>query len=156
MNRTPFAETERAAPRSHALGARAAGAGPLASTPAWPRRAPLLVAAALVALGLALRPTRGAAPSGPAGNPLLGLTRSAADREPLVGRVVERLVAGSYTYVAIEGDDGRRAWAVTLGRGAPEGARARVRSFGRSSNFFSARLQRTFPELIFGTLTRLD
>ncbi len=156
MNRTLFAETGRAAasPRGRAPEAFVADAGSLTRPPARPPAA-LLVALAL-ALGapcLALWPTPAALPAGPAGNPLVGLTPSDDERAPLVGRVVERLVAGSYTYVALERDDGRRAWAVTLGRGAPEGARARVRSFGVKKNFYSARLRRTFPELIFGSLS---
>lgn len=123
--------------------------------PAPPRRRPRaarLAAATAGVLALALGAAAVARPPRPAGNPLVGLAPSDDDREPLVGRVVERLVAGSYTYVAIERADGRRAWAVTLGRAAPEGARVRVRSFGRRSNFYSARLGRTFPELIFGAV----
>jgi hypothetical protein len=134
--------------------ARDAAGPPSAAPPAprWPRAA-RLAAAPLGALALALGTAAAARPPHSAGNPLVGLAPSNDDRDPLVGRVVERLVAGSYTYVAIERDgDGQRAWAVTLGRAAPEGARVRVRSFGRRSNFYSARLRRTFPELIFGAV----
>lgn len=118
-----------------------------------PRRRPRAawLAAALVG-ALALGASAAARPPRLAGNPLVGLAPPNDEHEPLVGRVVERFVAGSYTYVAIERDDGRRTWAVTLGRSVPEGARVRVRSFGRRSNFYSARLRRTFPELIFGAV----
>lgn len=114
------------------------------------------VAALAASLGaLALAP---AAPASAAGNsnPLGTLDRSAADDVPLAGRVEERLEAGSYTYLGVRRDDGSRFWAVTLGRGQPQGARVNIRSYGRRTDFRSARLQRTFPELVFGTVSRAD
>jgi hypothetical protein len=45
---------------------------------------------------------------------------------------------------------------VTLGSGAPAGARVAVRSLGRRTDFYSRRLQRTFPELVFGIVSRID
>ena len=89
-------------------------------------------------------------------NPLLHIVREAADAEPREARVESKLEAGSYTYVELRGDDASRYWAVTLGRAPPPGSRVRVRSFGRRSDFYSARLQRTFPELVFGTVSRID
>jgi hypothetical protein len=55
-------------------------------------------------------------------NPLLSLRRTLAEA-PLVGRVEQRIVAGSYTYLALRGGDGALHWAATMGRAAPLGAR---------------------------------
>ncbi len=41
-----------------------------------------------------------------------------------------------------------------MGAGAPVGARVDVRSFGRQTSFVSRRLHRTFPELVFGLVSR--
>jgi hypothetical protein len=88
------------------------------------------------------------------GNPVGGLSRTPEDLAPVEGTVEERLLAGGYTYLAVRSASGRRTWAVTIGRGASEGDRVVVRSFGRSASFFSRRLQRTFPELVFGLVTK--
>ncbi len=86
-------------------------------------------------------------------NPLGGLSRSAEDLAPVAGTVEERLPAGGYTYLAVREASGRLVWTVTVGRGASEGDRVVVRSFGRRASFFSRRLQRTFPELVFGLVS---
>jgi hypothetical protein len=89
-----------------------------------------------------------------AANPFGGLSRTTEDLAPLEGTVEERLPAGGYTYLAVRSASGRRTWAVTMGRGADVGERVQVRSFGRRVSFFSRRLQRTFPELVFGLVTK--
>lgn len=93
----------------------------------------------------------------PSINPLLSLVRVREDSAVLVGRVEQRLSAGSYSYHALRLErDGSTQWAVTLGKGAPVGTRVRVRSFGRRTEFHSPRLKRTFPELVFGIVSRVD
>ncbi len=89
-------------------------------------------------------------------NPLGSLSRTEADRSSLRGRVQARLSAGAYTYLELQTERDRRRWTVTLGSGAPTGALVRVRSIGVAHDFHSRRLARTFPELTFGIVTRLD
>lgn len=89
-------------------------------------------------------------------NPLTNIVRDATDARPREARVESQLDAGSYTYVELRGDDAAHYWAVTLGRAPPTGSRVRVRSFGHRRDFYSARLQRTFPELVFGIVSRID
>lgn len=118
----------------------------------------LMVFAALF-LALAWHLDRPSSASGPlaaaAANPLGQLSRSDADRALLVGRVEERLPAGSYTYVAVR-TGAALTWAVTVGDAPPPGAPVQVRSMGRRTNFHSSRLSRTFPELVFGVVSRAD
>ncbi|WP_437596008.1 hypothetical protein [Sorangium sp. So ce590] len=119
----------------------------------------LMVFAALF-LALAWQLDRPSAASGPlaavaAANPLGQLSRSGADRALLVGRVEERLPAGSYTYVAVRTGEAL-TWAVTVGDAPPPGTPVQVRSMGRKTNFHSSRLSRTFPELVFGVVSRAD
>lgn len=97
-------------------------------------------------------------------NPLAQLVHDAVDRAPITGRVEQRLEAGSYTYLALRVDQagpsaraqsqGEPLWAVTMGQGAPPGAHIVLRSMGHSTDFYSRRLQRTFPELVFGIVSR--
>lgn len=126
---------------------------------------PLLGLAAAAALVAAFGWQRTAPAAGPdaaspagaaAGNPMGTLSRTEIDLTPVTGLVEERLPAGSYTYLAVRGDDGGLTWAVTLGKGEPAGARVKVRSMGRRTNFRSNRLQRTFDELVFGLVSRVD
>jgi hypothetical protein len=108
----------------------------------------LLLLVPLATLGMARVSTRAAA-AGARENPLLTLIQSERARAPIAGRVEEQIAAGPYTYLAVRGAR-ERVWVVTLGRGAAPGSDVRVRSLGRQSNFYSRRLQRTFPELAFG------
>ena len=89
-------------------------------------------------------------------NPLHTLLRDPQESALLRGRVEERLAAGGYTYLALRARDGALLWTVTLGGGAPIGAEVRMRSLGRQRAFHSRRLDRTFPELIFGIVSRTD
>jgi hypothetical protein len=88
-------------------------------------------------------------------NPLAALVRSALDEPPLFGRVEERISAGSYTYLGLRTERGLR-WTVTMGRGEPKGTEVRVRSLGFSPSFYSKRLQRAFPNLVFGIVDSID
>ncbi|WP_437521253.1 hypothetical protein WME79_28705 [Sorangium sp. So ce726] len=122
---------------------------------------PLLGLAVFAALFLVLawrldRPSVAAGPlDAAAGNPLGQLSRAAADRAPIAGLVEERLPAGSYTYVAVRSGE-NLTWAVTVGDAPPPGTPVQVRSMGRKANFHSRRLARTFPELVFGIVSRAD
>jgi hypothetical protein len=73
-----------------------------------------------------------------------------------VARVEQRLEAGSYSYLALRADDGALRWAVTMGGAVPVGALVSVRSMGHQHQFHSRRLGRTFPDLMFGIVSRVD
>jgi hypothetical protein len=115
----------------------------------WTASVVLLACCLFVVHAELTEPTRG-------GNPLGTLVRDAIDARPIIGRVEERLRAGSYTYLALRDDDDAQHWAVTLGRGKAVGARVSVRSVGHRAQFYSPRLQRTFPELVFGIVSPAD
>jgi len=74
----------------------------------------------------------------------------------LSGRVEERVSAGSYTYFALRTVDEQLRWVVTMGGGPREGAHVAVRSFGVSPRFYSKRLRREFPNLVFGMVDPHD
>ncbi|WP_437585818.1 hypothetical protein [Sorangium sp. So ce1000] len=125
---------------------------------------PLLGLAVFAALFVVLawrldRPSAAAGPLGAIGaaaaSPLGQLSRAAADRAPFAGVVEERLPAGSYTYVAVRTGE-TLTWAVTVGDAPPPGTSVQVRSMGRKMNFHSRRLARTFPDLVFGIVSRAD
>ncbi|WP_437274895.1 hypothetical protein WME90_26995 [Sorangium sp. So ce375] len=129
---------------------------------AWRRLAkPLLGLAVFAALFVVLAwrldwPSAAAGPlDAAAANPLGQLSRAAADRAPLAGVIEERLSAGSYTYVAVRAGE-TLTWAVTVGDAPPPGTPVQVRSMGRKTNFHSRRLARTFPDLVFGIVSRAD
>jgi len=124
-----------------------AAAATLVAVLGWQRPAPA---------GVGDRDAAPTAAAAPAGNPLGQLSRTELDSRPLSGRVEERLGAGSYTYMGVRLDDGGLFWTVTLGDGQPIGAEVKVRSMGRRTNFRSNRLQRTFPELVFGIVSRIS
>jgi hypothetical protein len=86
------------------------------------------------------------------GGPLANLGPEARERRTLQGRPVERLRAGSYTYVRVVDDQGVGRWVVTLGRVPAEALRVEARTMARTTNFESKRLQRRFDELFFGTV----
>jgi hypothetical protein len=89
-------------------------------------------------------------------NPLASLVRSAVDEPPLYGRVEQRISAGSYTYLGLRTVRDELRWTVTMGRGESEGTEVSVRKLGFSPRFFSKRLQREFPDLVFGIVDALD
>lgn len=93
--------------------------------------------------------TAAAVVSKPAGSPLTGLETPTADARELSGVVAERLAAGSYSYLRIEGEQGSH-WIATTGPGAELGEHVRVRSMGTRHDFESPRLGRRFDELVFG------
>ena len=85
-------------------------------------------------------------------NPLAESALSPAERYRFEGVVGERLVAGSYTYLQILPARGPATWVVTLGRGLPTRAKVSVLVVGRARDFKSARLARTFSQLLFGVV----
>jgi hypothetical protein len=136
-----------------------------ASRPRWLARALSVLALSAVCLLLlgspaplhAGGPSRTGEPAGaPSANPLATLQRDAHDSEPSLGSVEQRISTGSYSYLALRLDNGELCWLVTLGKGEPVGTRVRSRSFGHRTDFFSRRLQRTFPVLAFGFVSQLD
>jgi hypothetical protein len=118
------------------------------------RRRAALAAALLILPLLAVGAARRSRGSGSAGSPLAGLSRAPSDLAPFGGTVEERLPAGGYTYLRVRRDDGGGAWTVTMGPGAGVGDRVVVKSFGRQTDFVSRRLRRTFPDLVFGVVSR--
>jgi hypothetical protein len=116
--------------------------------------AALLFVITLASGALLYGPDRPVAHAARAENPLTTLLRDAAGATPLEGTVVERIKAGGYTYLALSTPTHRqRRWVVTLGRGEPLGSVVKVRSFGHRLDFYSRRLERTFPELTFGIVS---
>lgn len=118
----------------------------------WAVLAALLVGSFALGYGL----PGGAAHAEVSGNPLLTVVRSALDEQPLIGRVEQQLRAGSYTYLAVRTQQGALHWTVSLGKGVPPGARVSVRRLGHHTGFYSRRLGRTFEQLHFGIVTRLQ
>ncbi|WP_434425067.1 hypothetical protein [Nannocystis pusilla] len=84
-------------------------------------------------------------------NPFVGASEPSAPL-PLAGRVEERLVAGSYVYLAVRGSDDALRWAVVLGDAPPVGADVALTSTARRTDFHSPRLGRDFAELHFAIL----
>ncbi len=84
------------------------------------------------------------------GSPLSG-TLQAPRSASFVGIVETRLAAGSYTYHAVR-DDAALRWVATTGRGVPAGSVVAVKSWGVRTDFYSRRLERSFPELEFGSV----
>ncbi len=130
-------------------------------------RGPLALLAALAALAgaLALRSAT-AAPSQPAaqrpgaaapapGGPLASLGPESQERRVIEGRPVERLKAGTYTYVRIEDDQGVSRWVVMMGGLAGAATRVRATTMARATDFPSQRLGRRFDELFFGVIRPL-
>lgn len=113
-----------------------------------------LVAVILVITGVNYEPE--AVLSARLEDPLTKLVHDATDTEPREGRVEAQLAAGSYTYIELRGDDAAHYWAVTVGRAPPTGSRVRVRSLGHRRDYYSPHLQRSFPELVFGIVSRID
>lgn len=116
----------------------------------------LKIASLALALALTYVLMRPASAPAHATNPLGGLLRDTIAAPPIEGRVEQRLPAGSYTYLALRTERDAVLWAVTLGKGEPPGARVKVRSMGHRPDFHSRRLNRTFPDLVFGMVSRVD
>jgi hypothetical protein len=95
----------------------------------------MIAALLLLAVLLVLGASSAASVSPAMNSPLTGLVRGPPGAAPIRGRVEQRIVAGSYTYLALRTDDAALRWAVTLGDGAPAGTRIAIRSVGRSPRF---------------------
>jgi hypothetical protein len=92
---------------------------------------------------------------GSALGPLAAHALPVGQRLRFEARVLERLRAGSYTYLLLERAGGQRNWAVTLASSA--GAQPRTQSVsvvavGYASHFHSKRLARDFDELYFAVV----
>ena len=87
-------------------------------------------------------------------NPLAESALPPAERYRFEGVAAERLLAGSYTYLLIEPARGAATWVVTLGEGPPTRAPVSVLVVGRARDFKSARLARTFSQLLFAVVRR--
>ncbi len=87
----------------------------------------------------------------PQGNPLV--THALTRPETLVGRVVERLPAGSYLYLRVIDSEGAAHWVATLRRTASTDDDVRVTVFARADTFHSTRLSRVFSPLSFGPVS---
>lgn len=96
-------------------------------------------------LVLALFPACQAPPAGP---PMLDPTYEAT-RERLTGPVTEELAAGTYTYFRLRLGDGDERWVVLSGRKHRGARRLAVDCHGRSREFVSPRLGRSFAPLHF-------
>lgn len=87
--------------------------------------------------------------------PLSTFALPASERMRFEGRVVDRLEAGNYVYLAIERPNGERVWVVTLGSstGAGRGVTsASVVAVGYAPHFASKRLGRSFDGLYFAVV----
>lgn len=96
--------------------------------------------------------SRGPEPTAPAvvaATPLAGMTPS--DQPIWRGVVVDRLAAGSYTYLRIDVDAHER-WVAVVGSGHGVGDRVVVESMGVHRDFHSRRLGRAFDELHFASV----
>jgi hypothetical protein len=94
-------------------------------------------------------------PAAQGASPLATYGLPEADRLRFPGRVVERLVAGSYTYLEVERDRGDRAWVVTLSDSAGAAAGiddVDVIAVGHARDFASKRLKRRFDDLYFAVV----
>ncbi|WP_437957479.1 hypothetical protein WME76_40185 [Sorangium sp. So ce119] len=97
------------------------------------------------------------ADAGPLG-PLSAFLLPAGEGARFEGRVVQRLDAGSYTYLEVERAEGERRWVVTLSssRGARSRAdEVRVIAMGFAERFASKRLGRSFDGLYFAVVQPL-
>jgi hypothetical protein len=122
--------------------------------------------AATIALSMVLFVSRGMTFALAASPPSTATERPAPTKNPLGsatvehlvfdGSVVERLSAGPYTYLRVASDEGIDRWIVVVGHGEELGTRIGTRSFGARSQFFSKRLDRTFDELHFALIHRLE
>jgi hypothetical protein len=79
------------------------------------------------------------------------LAKAAQESLEVQGVVAERLPAGSYTYLRIQGKTA--LWLATMGPGAAVGQAVTAKSFARADDFQSRRLKRRFEVLHFGTVT---
>jgi len=79
-------------------------------------------------------------------SPMGGLVAPTTDEKSLAGVVTERLAAGSYSYLRLDGGD----WIATTGDPAQVGQRVQVQSFGTREDFESPRLGRRFDRVVFG------
>lgn len=86
----------------------------------------------------------------PKANPLA--TYALSRPEQFVGRVTERIPAGTYLYLRVQ-HASELHWVATLRRTAPAADEVRVTVFARAERFTSSRLAREFSPLSFGAVS---
>ncbi len=73
----------------------------------------------------------------------------------LVGQIIERLRAGTYTYLALDTGADEPAWVVVMGRNVADvGERIRVNTMATRKDFHSRKLDRRFERLIFASIAK--
>jgi hypothetical protein len=75
-------------------------------------------------------------------------------RERFGGAVKDALAAGPYTYFLLHVGEGDDRWVVVSGREHRGAARLTVDTYGRRQGFVSGLLDRTLPELYFGSVAQ--
>jgi hypothetical protein len=115
-----------------------------AESPAPARAAPIR--------GSSAATEREAAPAVARRNPIPAASLPPAERFVVSGRVVERLPAGGYTYLRVRPDGGDAdVWLAMLAGSAPPGDEVEAVAMGKTANFHSRRLGRSFDLLLFAS-----
>jgi hypothetical protein len=84
--------------------------------------------------------------------PMAAAAPPSTNSTDLTGKVLEQLAAPPYVYLRIQ-TTGGEVWAAVVGDQVADGSEVTVYSPMLMSNFESKSLQRTFPEVYFGSLT---
>ena len=87
-------------------------------------------------------------------NPFAGASAVSGSDTRYVGRVLERLDAGSYVYLRVDKPGSGPSWVVTAEALAPDTEHVRVHVVKRVESFASRRLQRTFSPLGFAIVRK--
>lgn len=80
-------------------------------------------------------------------NPMITAALAPSERFVIEGAVEERVDAGSYVYLRVDG-----TWVATLAATATLAPRVRVLAIGRARDFVSPRLGRRFDVLVLGVV----
>lgn len=105
----------------------------------------------VIAFGTVIAPAPAAAPQKPVENPhAKGLPRT-LDAPPVEGTVLERLDAGTYSYLRLKTKAGE-LWAAVPRAEVPNGMTVTIRNAQPMDGFQSPSLKRTFERIVFGTL----
>jgi hypothetical protein len=92
--------------------------------------------------------------SAPAQNPFATATPVSPSESRFVGRVIQRLDAGSYVYLEVDQPDAGPTWVVTAEALAPDADRVSVQVVKRVEHFESRRLKRSFSPLSFAIIRK--
>jgi hypothetical protein len=82
-------------------------------------------------------------------NPLAGAAPLREPERDFDGVVRQRLPAGGYAYLQVQGPDSTR-WVATMGGGEAPGTAVHVRGLATREDFHSRRLHRRFERVVFG------